>query len=243
MYEERTYREWIKHKDLVTFKVIAEETDLLISADMDLSSEAIKSISIYRKEIKEYINGDEKFLRTLEPMEVKENAPDIVKEMSEAAKIAGVGPMAAVAGAIAERVGKDLLKASKQVIIENGGDIFIKSISQRLIGIYAGKSPFTNKLALKIEAEQTPLGVCTSSGTVGHSLSFGKADAAIIVSRWTALADAVATATGNMAKTEEDIQKTIDFARSIDGVEAAIVIIGRKIGVWGKIEIVRLDAR
>lgn len=239
MYEERTYREWVRQADLVTFEVVDGETDLLISADIDLSAEALEYIAGYRKQLKEYIARDVRFLKTLEPMELKDDAPDIAEEMIKAAKLAGVGPMAAVAGAIAERVGRDLLKFSKQIIIENGGDIFIKSNTQRLMGIYAGKSPFTGKLALRIEGEQTPLGICTSSGTVGHSLSFGKADAVIILSKWTALADTVATATGNMVKTEEDIQKAIDFARNIEGIEGVIVIIGKKIGAWGKVEIVR----
>ena len=240
MYEERTYREWVKQADLVTFKVVDEETDLLISTDTNLSVEAAEYIAGYRKQLKDYIARDVKFLETLEPIELMDDAPEIAKEMAEAAKLAGVGPMAAVAGAIAERVGRDLLNSSKQIIVENGGDIFIKSNTQRLMGIYAGKSPFTGKLALKIEADQTPLGICTSSGTVGHSLSFGKADASIILSKWTALADAVATATGNIVKIEEDIQEAIDFARTIEGIEGIIVIIGKKIGAWGKVEIVRI---
>lgn len=240
MYEERTYRECVKQTDLVAFKVIDEETDLIISADRDLSVQATVYISKYRKQLKDYIARDKKFLKSLEPIEISDDAPEVAKEMAEAAKLASVGPMAAVAGAIAERVGRDLLNSTKQIIVENGGDIFIKSDTQRLMGIYAGKSPFTGKLALKIESEQTPLGVCTSSGTVGHSLSFGKADAAIVLSKWTALADAVATATGNIVKTDEDIQKAIDFARSIDGIEGVIVIFGEKIGAWGNVEIVRV---
>jgi len=238
MYEERRYREWVKHDDLVVFRVVEEETDLLISGDADLSAAAAEAVAMYRKQLKEYIAGDRKFLLTLEPMEVKEDAPEIVKEMAEAAKIAGVGPMAAVAGAVAERVGRDLLRLSKQIIVENGGDIFIKTSRKRLLGVYAGSSPFTGKLALQIKPDQTPIGVCTSSGTVGHSLSFGKADAAIILSKWTALADAVATATGNLAKREEDIQKAVNFARSIEGIEGVVVIMDKKIGAWGKIEIV-----
>lgn len=238
MYEERTYREWVKHSDLVTFKVINQETDLLVSADTNLSNQTAEYISKYRNQLKRYIANDIRFLKSLEPIDIDDNAPEIVKDMAKAAKLAGVGPMAAVAGAIAERIGRDLLEFSSQVIVENGGDIFIKSNTQRFMGIYAGKSPFTGKLALKIEADQTPIGICTSSGAVGHSISFGNADAAIILSKWTALADAVATATGNIIKTEEDIQKAIDFARSIEGVEGIVVIINKKIGAWGKVEVV-----
>jgi ApbE superfamily uncharacterized protein (UPF0280 family) len=239
-YEERKYREWIKQDDLVAVKVIEDETDLLVSGTFDLTEPAKKSVSKYRKHIKDYIAENRNFLESLVPIEVDPDAPEIVKDMARAASMAGVGPMAAVAGAVAEFVARDLLSLSKQIIIENGGDIFIKTLTKRLLGVYAGKSPFTGKIALQIKPEQTPMGVCTSSGTVGHSLSFGKADAAIILSRWTALADAVATATGNIVKTEEDIQKAVDFARSIEGVEGVIVILGAKIGMWGDIDIVKI---
>ena len=239
MYEERKYRKWVKHEDLIAVRVAEEETDLLVSGDIDLSDATAKAIAKYRKQLKEYIAKDKEFHSALKPVEVKYNAPKMVKEMAKAGRIVGVGPMASVAGVMAERVGRDLLGISKQIIVENGGDIFIKTSKERLLGIYASNSPFTGKLALKIKPAQTPMGICTSSGTVGHSLSFGKADAAIIMSKWTALADAAATATGNLVQTEEDIQKAIEFAISIKGVEGAIVIIGEKIGAWGKIEVVR----
>ena len=239
MYEERKYREWVRHDDLVAIRVVEEETDLLISGDSDLSDAAAKSISFYRNQIKGYMSRDREFGESLVPVEVRDDAPEIVKEMAKVARIVGVGPMASVAGVMAERVGSDLLKLSKQIIVENGGDIFIKTSSDRLLGIYAGSSPFTGKVALKIKPEQTPLGICTSSGAVGHSLSFGKADAAIVLSKWTALADAAATATGNIVKTEADVQKGVDFARAIEGVEGVLVIFGDKIGAWGNIEIAK----
>lgn len=238
MYEERKYREWVRHDDLVAVRVAEEETDLLVSGDMDLSAAAAEAIAKYRKQLKGYISKDRKFQSSLKPVEVKDDAPDIVKEMAEAARIVGVGPMASVAGAMAERVGRELLRLSRQIIVENGGDIFIKTSSRRLLGIYAGSSPFTGKLALRIDPDQTPMGICTSSGTVGHSLSFGRADAVVVLSKWTALADAAATATGNLVKTVEDVQKAVDFARAIEGVEGVVVIIGKKIGAWGKIEII-----
>jgi ApbE superfamily uncharacterized protein (UPF0280 family) len=173
-------------------------------------------------------------------LDVYEDAPDMVKEMAEAAKKAGVGPMAAVAGAIAEFVGKELLNFSAQIIIENGGDIFIKTSRRRTLGVYAGASPFTGKLALAIEPEQTPSGVCTSSGTVGHSLSFGKADAVIIFSQSTILADAVATATANRVSKPEDIEKGIEFAKSIDAVKGVVIIVGSACGAWGEVELTPL---
>ncbi len=240
-YEERTYRNWVKSDDLVTVRVVDEETDLFISGTVNLKEQASISVSYYRNQIKDYIAKDHKFLIALEPINVVQDVPEIVKDMVDASRLAGVGPMSAVAGAIAEFVARDLMHLSDQLIIENGGDNFIKSSVKRVVGIYAGKSPFTGKIGLQIEPDQMPIGVCTSSGTVGHSLSFGRADAVIILSKWTALADAVATAAGNIIKTENDIEKGINFARSIDYIEGVIIIVGSKIGIWGNVDIVKTE--
>lgn len=145
--------------------------------------------------------------------------------------------MAAVAGAIAEFVGKDLLDYTPEVIVENGGDIFVKTTRIRRIGIYAGNSPFTKKIAIEISPEKTPLGVCTSSGTVGHSLSLGKADAVVVLSPSTILADASATAIGNLIKDESDISSGIEFAKKIKGVKGVLIIKDDKMGIWGDIKI------
>ena len=231
------YREWVKSKDLVKSIVSCGETDLCIMGDRELKKEAIEAIGRYRRELEEYIKVDPGFKDSLEPIEVDPGAPDIVKSMIKAGSAAGVGPMAAVAGAVAEYVGRELLKYSKEIIVENGGDIFIKSSKARTFGIFAGKSTLTGKLTFEIMAEDTPTGVCTSSGTVGHSMSFGKADAACIVSKDTALADAVATATGNLIKGPEDIENGIAFAKAVPGVAGVIVVVGNKFGTWGKIRL------
>lgn len=238
-YQERTYRQWIRHSDLTVVRVVEAETDLLISGNTDLTEEALASIGQYRRDIEQYIAQYPKFRTSLSPIAVEYSAPEIVKDMAAATQKAGVGPMAAVAGAIAEFVGKDLLKFSNQVIVENGGDIFIETSQKRTLGVYAGDSPFTGKMALAIEADQTPLGICTSAGMVGHSLSFGKADAAIIFSKSTLLADAVATATGNIVSNPEDIEAGIEFAQSIEGVEGVVIIVGSSFGAWGKVTIVK----
>ena len=237
MYEPRVYRHWVKDKDLVSFNVVVKETDLYIRASSDLEPEALKLVMKYRNMLERYIEQHPSFLTSLEPVAVADDAPAIVSEMAEAARKAGVGPMAAVAGAIAEFVGRELLALSPEVIIENGGDIYIKSLKKRLIGIYAGQSPLTGKIALEINGEETPLGICTSSGTVGHSLSFGKADAAIVLSRSATLADAAATAIGNIIVQPGDIPLGIELARSIDGVSGVIIIKDDKMGLWGEVKI------
>lgn len=237
VYEERWYRNLIKADNLVTFEVVIEETDLLVMATKDLTNEVTKLVLKIRGELKKYIETDPYFKETLIPYQISHNAPKIVKEMAKAASVVGVGPMAAVAGAIAEYIGQGLLKYSKEVIVENGGDIFIKSLKKRNIAIYAGTSPLSNKIAIQIKPKDTPLGICTSSGTVGHSLSFGKADAAVAIAISTSLADAAATQIGNLVNTHKDIEPAIEWAKTIHGLLAVIIIKDDKMGIWGDVKI------
>jgi len=237
-YEHRFYRLWSKSGDLVSFEVTIKETGLFVSAQADLSKQTEDAISQTRQDIEGYIRLHPKFKTTLTPLPDDKNAPQIVRQMLKASLKSGVGPMAAVAGAIAEEVGNRLLKETSQVIVENGGDIFISSKTTRRIGIFAGESPLSNKLAVEISAKDTPCGICTSSATVGPSLSFGKADAALIYSRNCALADAAATAVGNIVKSKDDIKKGLKLAEKIKGVEGALIIIKDTFGAWGSIKIV-----
>ena len=240
MYQPRDYRYWIKDDDLVSFNVTVKETDLYIRAASNLEAEALEAVIKHRTSLEDYSKRHPFFLHTLEPCSVEEDAPAIVGVMAQAAQIAGVGPMAAVAGAIAEAVGKDLLVCTPEVVVENGGDIFMKISRTRLIGVYARESLFTGKIALEISPEQTPLGVCTSSGTVGHSLSFGVADAVIALSCSAALADAAATAIANRVKSAGDVDAVIGQAQAIDGLAGVVVIKDDKIGVWGSVKLVSL---
>jgi hypothetical protein len=238
MYKERIYRRWVKGDDLVTFEVVERETDLLISCERDLSRQARAFVLNYRKEIEEHIKKYPEFYSSLQPVAARERSSEVVEAMLNASKKAGVGPMAAVAGAIAEFVGRDLSQFSKEVIVENGGDIFIRSSRPRRVGVFSGESPFSGKLAIEIGPCEEGLGVCTSSGTVSHSLSFGMADAALVISNDTALADAVATATGNKVNSREDIEGVINFAKSIEGVRAVLIIVKDAMGTWGEIKLV-----
>src|SRR4030042_6930213 len=176
MYEERTYRNLVKTDDLVKFEVIVKETDLLVRAESDLSKETRESALKYRHQLETYIAMHPEFQKSLVPLAEDPYAPEIVREMIRTSQLAPVGPMAAVAGAMAESVSKDLLNLSKEVIVENGGDISLATSKERTIGIYAGASPLSLKIGIVISPEETPLGVCTSSGTGGPSLSFGKAN-------------------------------------------------------------------
>ena len=231
-YIERKYRDNIREDDLVTFEVKVKETDLLVSAEKDLRKETEFLIKKYRKQIEDYIECDLEFKTSFSPCKVKSSVPKIVRIMEEVSYLADVGPMASVAGAIAEFIGYGLLKFSNQIIVENGGDIFLKTKKERLVGIFAGSSPLSNKFAIKVNKD-IPLGICTSSGTVGHSFSFGKADAITVVSKSTALADAVATSVGNIIKEKEDIEKGLKLSKKIKGIKGVVIIKDNKIGFCG----------
>jgi len=240
MHESRFYRQWIKDDDLVSFELKVKQTDLCIRSRRNLKDKALDSVLKHRGSLEAYIGRHPIFLTTLDSYQAEAGAPAIVKEMARVSQLAGVGPMAAVAGAIAEAIGRDLLAFSPEIIVENGGDIFLKISRRRLVGIYAGQSSFTKKIALEIMPRETPLGICTSSGTVGHSLSLGNADAVIVLSPSAALADAAATALCNIVKTADDIPQAIEKAQGIEGLHGLVIIVGDKMGVWGKVRIVPL---
>jgi ApbE superfamily uncharacterized protein (UPF0280 family) len=126
------------------------------------------------------------------------------------------------------------------VITENGGDIYLATSRERMIGIYAGTSPLSLKLGIVIPPEDSPMGVCTSSGTVGPSLSFGKADAVCILSKSAALADAAATAVGNVVHEKKDIERGLEKAKEIEGVLGTLIIIGERMGAWGHLRLLQL---
>ena len=234
----RTYRNWVQDQGLVSFQVEIGESNLFIRAERGLNSQAKASLGSRREAIQDYIRKHPEFATTLKPHSIKDSAPEIIQEMARACSSAGVGPMAAVAGAIAEYVGRDLLKFSSEIIVENGGDIFMKTNRLRTVGIFAGKSSYSAKLALEIVPSKNSWGICTSSGTVGPSLSFGQADAATVICSSAILADAWATRLGNMVKTTGDIERTLSFVKKIPEVKGTVIIVGDRIGVQGEIKLV-----
>lgn len=232
----RSYREIIKSSDLVSFQVKEKESDLLIQAPIFLEKEALASLRYYRSILEHYIQKNPLFRTTLKPYPCDKNAPPIIQEMIEVSAQCQVGPMASVAGCIAQNVAQSLLTKTDEVIIENGGDLYIKSPLLRRAIIYAGTSPLSNKLYLRIDARKNGVAVCTSSGTVGPSFSMGKADAVTVTSYSAALADAAATAIGNIIQEKKDIFKGQNLAQSIGGILGVVIIKEDQIGIWGEID-------
>ena len=245
---KRKYRGLAAPKGLTTFQVTVKETDLLVSAPGDLSVQARTSILTLRRYIEDRIACDPVFLNSLEPLppdSVKDPlAPAVIREMLAASRAAGTGPMAAVAGAIAHWTGVDLLKTMDpsigEIIVENGGDLFLAAKRDLTVAVYAGGSPLSNKIGLKIPAKLQPVGLSTSSGTVGHSLSLGKADAATVLAVDPSLSDALATALGNMVRTKTDIKAALEWLARRPGALGGLVIMGAELGVWGEMELVQL---
>jgi len=238
-FVDRIYRNRVFRGDLATFQVKVKETDLMIRTDREAREEAFQSVLHCRSLIEGYIEGRPEFLTSLEPLSPDNLAPPVIREMIRASSLAGVGPMAAVAGAIAEFVGRDLLRNSRNVIVENGGDIFLgMEEGDTSVGLYAGPaSPLNERVALKVRAEETPMGICTSSGTIGHSISFGKADAVCVIAPSAALADGAATAICNRIGAKKDIPGALEWGGTIPGVLGIVVIFGDRLGAWGAVEL------
>ncbi|MCM8805616.1 MAG: UPF0280 family protein [Candidatus Omnitrophica bacterium] len=235
-YTEKFYRR-IVGTDLTTFSVKIEESDLYIMAEKNLSLEAEKELKKQRQFLKQYIIKFPEFYYSFTPVKADESAPEIVKMMSQASFLCEVGPMATVAGAIAEMVGKYLLNFTDEVIIENGGDIFLKIKKERTVAIYAGNNPFSLKIGIKVKPKEFPFGVATSSATVGHSTSFGKADSVTVICPTSTLADGLATFMCNQTSDEDfsGIKKNIEKFPFVDGI---VAVKNEKIFAWGNIELV-----
>jgi ApbE superfamily uncharacterized protein (UPF0280 family) len=239
-YRERSYRKRVRSIGLITFEVGVKETDLLVSACKKLEKETRDLVFASRHQIESYIEGHPDFLTALEPYPQDPFAPPLVREMVECTRQLGVGPMASVAGAIAQFVGIGLLRWSTEVIVENGGDIFLKAERPMTVSLFAGRSPLSEKLGLLISPGQTPLGICTSSGSVGHSLSMGKADAACVLAPSATLADGAATALGNKIQGRKDLDRIAEWASAMKGVTGVLVILGDAMATWGQIELTAL---
>lgn len=228
-----------------SFRAAWRDTDLWVAIDNDHYSPVAERYTLdrivhYRRILEEHIALHPEFRDSLTPVVAPGGAHPLIISMSEAALAAGTGPMSAVAGAMAEYICRDLLEelSADEVVVENGGDIFMKLSAPATVAVHAGSSPLSDKIALRLLPADTPLALCCSSGTVGHSLSFGIADACMIACSDGALADALATAFCNEVKDSEMTATVTDRALYTPGVMAAVIITGDQVALGGKLEIV-----
>ena len=223
-------------------KYQVKETIVTVIGDEKYHGACLDSIRRSRESLECYILEDPFFKVTFDPYECSKDAPDIVRRMVEATVKVGVGPMAAVAGTIAGIAVEDMMRAgAAYAIVDNGGDIALVNDETVVVGIYAGQSPIKG-LGLEIPPRKKILGICTSSATVGPSISLGNSDAALIVSEDVALADAAATALGNRIVDKGSLDTAFDFLKDVPEVAGAIGIIGDRMATCGQLpKIVRAD--
>ena len=145
--------------------------------------------------------------------------------MDRAARLVGVGPMAAVAGSMAQLAAEAGLKAgSPEAIVENGGDIYIQATEPVIIALHTGTAELADRLAFSIEPGDTPISICSSSGKMGHSMSLGDCDLATVVAKDAALADAAATMAANLVKTIGEVDAALERIAGIEGVEGVLIV-------------------
>ncbi len=240
LHQPRRYRRTTGSDDLVAFEVVVAETDLMVLAREALPEQARAAARAARRQIESHGVLRPAFLTSRRPLEPDPAAPEICLRMYRAGRMADTGPMAAVAGAIAEEVARALLPLSPEVIVENGGDVFVISERERLVAIRAGRSVLDGRFGLVLPPGE--MAVCTSSGTVGHSASGGRADAVVIAAEDGACADALATGTANRVSSPADMEGAVRWARGRGPVRQVVIICGEALAAWGDFELRPLGA-
>lgn len=231
------YRRNISVKEKYCYRLKYKYTDLFITSDRNISEELEIPVLSFYGEIEKVILSDPAFEKSLVPVRTRSHYPSIIKKMCHVAKIFRVGPMAAVAGAVCEIIAESIAGSCRFLMIENGGDVFIKSSIPVNIGLYNSNKYFSDRLDIKIDAERTPCGICSSSGSMGHSLSLGSSDLVTVMSDSTILADAAATAVANSIKEQADIEKAMSRYKKNKEIKGLIIIKGDRIGIWGEIQL------
>ncbi len=243
LFEERTYRTQFNTQRFSGFEVSYLETDLWIGIDpaslnIEIKDFAEQKIKELRRKLDNYIQKEPFFKKSLKPFQPGENAPSEAIEMALAAEHAGIGPMSTVAGLFAREIGNEIIQnfSVNELVIENGGDIFVLLKDELVLSVFAGESILSERIGLVIPPEKSKLGICTSAGTVGPSLSYGKADAVVVICEDAVLADALATGLGNRVKSPNDVEKTIKYSEKYPEILSLLIICEDKIGIRGEYE-------
>lgn len=239
----RTYRRAISPRQgEVSFQVVLEHTDLFVTARQDLSAPMLDFLHLHRGELKSFMLLTPGFRESLVPFPVAEAAPPSARMMAQAAEGANVGPMAAVAGAFAQLVADHFVKDSPDIIVENGGDIYMHSTRERVVALLSEPESGA-RLGLRLKKSDFPVSLCASSATIGPSLSLGQGELVVVRSKSGPFADAAATALANLIDTGDDLDLLVARARQLapKGLEGVFAQAGGKLAVWGKMELVALE--
>lgn len=219
-----------------------QESILTVLCQKGYIRAGVEAVRRARAELKAYLQRDPVFGTTHVPHVPLSGAPEIARRMAEAGRLSGTGPMAAVAGAVAKACVRGLVEAgAPEAVADNGGDIVLFLREPVHIGLWAGPA-FPTQLALAVPSRRGIFGLCTSSGTVGHSFSYGRSDAATVLSADPLLADAAATALGNRIRSSEDLEDSFQFLSELPGIEGALAVCQGRMALWGSLpEIVKID--
>ena len=246
MYRPRTYRALAAAERFAYFPVRYRETDLWVGVDRPsyrpaLGQDLLERVIDLRLKLEAYIERRPEFGTSFEPLPADPRAPGLAAAMLSASAAAGVGPMAAVAGAFADAVARFLLGPGRcrETAVENGGDIALSGEGEFTAALLAGSSPLSGALGLRIRGGGYR-GLAASAGRVGPSYSAGRADACAVLARDAAWADALATAFGNRVGSGADIEGTLDLARRTEGVLGIALVAGGTFGCAGALELVPL---
>ncbi len=241
------YQSCHRDAELYYFSVKYKETELWIGVNNSIYSpqleqDALKYAIALRTQLENYITVDAPYISSLKPYQPQAACPPIARIMADTAQIAGIGPVAAAAGAFSQEIARRL--ATKypltDLIIENSGDIYLRSRRIHRIAIYAGESILSNPFGLEIDPALSPLGICTSSGTAGYLLSIGKADAVTVLAKDAALADAYATTISNMVQTPDDITRALDYSATQSDILGVVIVVGDKIRCQGNARLIKI---
>ncbi len=240
-FVERRYRRLHGGDGLAFYRVAEAQSDLSVGTPRprpDLARQALKEA---RSQVEAAIAACPCFLTSMTPLDPALGLGQVDGWMLQAGQAAGVGPMAAVAGAIARYVGEALALKLGEVVVENGGDLYLRSTVRRVVALYAGTSPLSGRVGIVLPPGEW--GVCTSAGRVGPSISLGQADAAVVLCRDSALADAAATALGNRIRQPDDLSVAVDWALQIPGVLGALAVQGHQMAAGGAVELTALAVK
>jgi ApbE superfamily uncharacterized protein (UPF0280 family) len=224
---------------------LEKESDITIISESKIAITKAKECLLNNRLILEkFVKKNDKFLTSFSPIKIKTDF-EIINLMSEASVICDVGPMAAVAGAFADLMLSDMKMEDKKdfipakvALVENGGEIAVDSEEVMKIALYAGLNELNLNIGFIIEKKICPIGIGTSSATIGHAISLGQADAVTIFARTATLADCAATRIANLVKgpdVEKSIKNGLDAVEDIEGIYGAFISRDNKIGQVGKL--------
>jgi ApbE superfamily uncharacterized protein (UPF0280 family) len=237
--DKSVYRSKVRSRNRYNWRILYKYSDILVSSDKNVGDRLKKLVKEIYSILESHIKENPSFQKSLSPLESKPRYHPVIQKMCIKSAVFNVGPMATVAGAVCDFLAGGLDKCGRCLIIENGGDVFIKSDRDVNLGVYLKDKHFADKLYLRVRKDYMPCGLCSSSGSFGHSLSMGKSDLVTVLAESTISADGAATSVANSINSSEDISKTINSYKTIKDIRGILIVKDDKLGIWGNIELIK----